>query len=485
MSRFHSIVSRRDFMKSIGMTGVGLGAAAAVTPMFHDLDELAASSDIHPKMPWYVKERDFMDPTTPIDWNQIKRFDTSIRGGEAGKKGLGLGYYTPEVVNKIVEACKKEDPNWSPGPSNQGDLRAEALAAGSQFLMFGMLNIRDSGFPPSPYGLRPQTPSIYTLLGPRIAKTPEERGIPKWQGTPEENLRLVRSAVRFWGGNDVGCVPLDETTKKLVWSRHQPGCVCSASTNAKAHVFEEAELAYQTNEKLVYPNKCKWVLVWTLRQPQDTIRRMQGQTEGAAVWIAYSRIAIIESRIQEFLRTLGYQGVSGGTSEIGPAGGWAVLGGMGELGRISYIIHPKYGATMRGMNRMITDFPLAPTKPIDSGIRRFCYTCRVCADACPVGALEQGDPSWEAKNNFQISGYEQWRVDEGICPHCPICQGTCVFNTQDDQSWLHNVVKGTVATTPILNSFFYNMHKTFGYGRKPMDEWWNLERPENDYESSR
>jgi len=41
MSKFHSIVSRRQFMKGLGLTGAGIGAAALTAPMFHDLDEVS------------------------------------------------------------------------------------------------------------------------------------------------------------------------------------------------------------------------------------------------------------------------------------------------------------------------------------------------------------------------------------------------------------------------------------------------------------
>ena len=60
MSVFHGTVSRRDFMKNLGLAGAGIGAAALVAPVFHDLDEMAASTGAAPKRPWYVKERDFL-----------------------------------------------------------------------------------------------------------------------------------------------------------------------------------------------------------------------------------------------------------------------------------------------------------------------------------------------------------------------------------------------------------------------------------------
>ena len=74
MSTFHSTVSRRDFMKGLGLAGAGLGAAAGVAPAFHDLDEVTSSQSAF-KHPWYVKEKEFNDPTVEIDWDVFDRTD--------------------------------------------------------------------------------------------------------------------------------------------------------------------------------------------------------------------------------------------------------------------------------------------------------------------------------------------------------------------------------------------------------------------------
>ncbi|MEE8582833.1 MAG: twin-arginine translocation signal domain-containing protein, partial [Dehalococcoidales bacterium] len=65
MNKLHSTVSRRDFMKVLGLAGAGLGAAAATAPVFHDLDEVIASPQANWKRPWYVREVD--QPTLELD----------------------------------------------------------------------------------------------------------------------------------------------------------------------------------------------------------------------------------------------------------------------------------------------------------------------------------------------------------------------------------------------------------------------------------
>nr|UZH91610.1 reductive dehalogenase [uncultured bacterium] len=471
MPNFHSTVSRRDFMKGLGLAGAGLGSAALVAPEFHDLDELASSDISTKKLPWYIKERDYENPTTPIDWNAIQRYDRA-------KLPLRPTFATPDEAQTLIAYAKQEDPGWEPGPTGIGDLRISALSAGAGMFAFGVM-----------FGADGKPSNLHTLLGrPSLYQLPPDT--PKWEGSPEENLSLLRSAVRFYGGSEVGGIELTPNIRKLIWTQTTPGESCRGTREMGQIVdgvkgdipliYEEVEKAYMTDDKLVIPNKCQWVLTWTLRQSQDLTRRMQGVTENAAVFMAYSQIAIVELRIQAFLHALGYQGLGGGTGEWGPAGAFSTLTGLGELGRASYAMDPKYGLATRGMNRMITDLPIAPTKPIDGGMRKFCYTCGICADACPFGCIETGDPTWEGSRPWMNSGYEAWRCNYENCPHCPTCQGTCPFNALSGSA-VHDIVKGTVAISPIFNGFFTGMEKTFKYGRKPTDEWWSLDQPEFGY----
>ena len=99
MSIFHSTVSRREFMKVLGLAGAGTGAAALVAPNFHDIDEVVASGDSMQKHPWYVKERERLDPTMEIDWDLVRRYDRRYMGQCAN---IRANYYGKDNVLHIT-----------------------------------------------------------------------------------------------------------------------------------------------------------------------------------------------------------------------------------------------------------------------------------------------------------------------------------------------------------------------------------------------
>ena len=70
---YHSTVSRRDFMKMLGMGSVGAGALAmGLSPNmpFADLDDMMSSEFSDRKLPFWVKEVD--EPTVEINWDEME-----------------------------------------------------------------------------------------------------------------------------------------------------------------------------------------------------------------------------------------------------------------------------------------------------------------------------------------------------------------------------------------------------------------------------
>ncbi|GMW05178.1 MAG: reductive dehalogenase [Dehalococcoides mccartyi] len=484
MKTFHSTLSRRDFMKALGLAGAGIGTAAAAAPVFHDLDEVTASSGGVQKLPWWVKERDFKNPSVPIDWQNLpkmegtfpyqarptlsaqERYAMGIPGGSSGV------WASPEQAQVLFDYMKKEFPGWDPGYAGLGDNRTTALFMATKFMRMGMwpgeinmggkrVNVAQA------ISAAGGTATFTSFLGLRSSETlrPQDFGVPRWEGTPEENLLTLRQVVRFLGGCDVGAQEMDSDVFKLF---HE-------TSGGKQLVIEDVDEAAETATKLVIPAKAKYILQWTARQPYESTRRQAGEYEDAAVYWSYQRFPFVGAIIQEFIHALGYTAVS--THMAGyHTNAIATLTGLGEHCRMSSpTLVPKYGTTNRAMWVIITDMPLMATKPIDFGVYKFCQTCGICADSCPFGLIEQGDPSWEATQPGTRPGFNGWRTNTTTCPHCPVCQGSCPFNTNGDGSFIHDLVRNTVSVTPVFNSFFASMEKTMGYGRKDPRDWWNID----------
>ena len=453
MSNFHSTVSRRDFMKGLGLAGAGVGMASLVSPAFHDLDELVSAPESGWKRPWWVKSID--EPTVEIDWSQVKSYDARNKPKTA--REVWAANKKEKIAQGMVDWIRaKTNPDWKydgwiERGGYPGSTRELALEGATGF----------GSFYTNP------TPSKFLGWG-KDSKTltPAQLGVPKWQGTPEENLQMMRVVTRLFGGVDVGVVPLDENCKKLFHSN-----VAS---------FEDVDDPYETTTKKVIPisaaSQYKSVLVWTNQQARDITNHTPNALGAASMGLAYANYFATRGRIQEFLRGLGYEGLDvGGFSFSNPFG---VLSGHGENTRTSTIMtSPEHGNTLRAVDRIVTNLPLAPTGPIDGGIRRFCYTCKKCAELCPFSSLSMDtEPSWERPSDQYPGGFKAWVWDASSCPWCNACMTTCVFSKQN-LSGIHDIVKGIVGTTSIFDGFFRDMDVAFGYTLKDPESWW-----EQDYQ---
>ena len=164
-------------------------------------------------------------------------------------------------------------------------------------------------------------------------------------------------------------------------------------------------------------------------------------------------------------------------------------------------------------NMMTTDLPLAPTNPIDAGIWKFCWTCHNCAPVCPSSSQStEQEPSWDPPSRLNVNSFNTPGVrytipgkkvfwnDMSTCKSfndlvwggCNICMANCVFSHKET-AMIHEIVKATIGTTPILNTFFKKMDRVMGYGTgtrfsagvgPPSGvfsahavEWWTTETP--------
>lgn len=451
---YHSTTTRRDFLKLVGAGAAALGTAG-YTRTFKDADEMLSAPVAERNLPIWIKEVD--KPTCEIDWDIIQRASMHDNMFVSFPK---YGDMAELEKNMMAEMQKKMEGaiNNTPGYS----VRDQALNSAAEW---GFWN------------------QYVPWIGIPLSKTPEENGYPRWEGTPEENSRMVRVAARYFGASDAGFIKVDDKVKKLIFTHMQ---IDPASTDhfsgGRPIEFEDVEKAYATPDKVVIPNKDLWAMVFEM--PQSMIGNQTGQNGnyGHNAEMAYANTYMFTFRMHDFIHALGYDHMGGCGMEVAPTTALGVLAGLGELGRTMRLVTPKHGNCIRSTVVLLTDLPLAETKPIDAGIWNFCQTCKRCAESCPTGCVSMADePSWDVKGPWNNPGVKGYYSDDPKCfpfstaTGCSLCHSVCPYNKMD-KATLHEIVKATISKAPLFNGTIRTLDEVFDYGAQ-MDpaKFWEME----------
>jgi reductive dehalogenase len=458
MSKHHSTVSRRDFLKLLGLGGVGLGTAAVSAPVFHDLDELMASPGADGKKAWYAREVD--NPTCEINWSIMERWSRrESMWAEGLRKALGPEQLA-QVYQTAAENTRQRILDNKPGCT----LKDVALSGAHHW-------------------------APVSFVGPQTSPRPEDLGVPRWEGTPEENAQIVRAFLRLHGAYHVGFVELDtNTTEKLIYSHDSGPGYPRLDILDVDEPYEDLE-ADETYR--VIPKKARWVIVYSLRMSDESMRRAPTEVASRTTYAMYNLRTLLQGQLQNFLRTLGYMGLGevDNFNSLGTATGFAVLAGLGELARMGHTITPEFGLRQR-IWKLITDLPLAPGKPVDFGAMRFCKTCKKCAQHCPAQAISHDtEPSWETHGKpYLHSGVRNWFLTQDACnvymlqnSSCSVCFAVCPLSKGGHKAFYHDLQRWTIANTSLFDGFFTRMDGFLDYGLKTdpkeIEGWWDLDLP--------
>ncbi|MBI5650320.1 MAG: reductive dehalogenase [Chloroflexi bacterium] len=456
-------LTRREFLKDLGLLGAGV-TLAPVAAQGETFESFVERSDPGWKpgpavRPAWVKTID--KPTTEIDWDKKQRWDERNTAFNFPK------YFGDERLKKLQTIQAENTARYLKEGRPGYTLKDLALMAGANLRAFA--NVSGLEFP---------------FLGPDVL-TPEKRGAPKFTASPEEAAKIVATALRFYGAGSVGFVELDpKTTQKLIFSHDGDG---------KMIEFADVEQPQETKEKRIIPNKCRYAIVFTVQMSVETQKRAPTPTGAATTYIGYEFGGLIQTRIQAFLKSLGYHAPGEySRNALGLSVGLGVMAGLGELARFNRLLTPEYGPTVR-VFKLLTDLPLAPTKPIDAGFVQFCKVCKKCADACPSKAVSFDDePSWQVRGEYNSVGHKAWFDDAVKCraywfeagTGCAACFAACPFATKDKATF-HQLVKFVSSNAPglggVVRSLDDLLYGAPGVGGKPIkdpNEWWSLDMPE-------
>jgi len=142
----------------------------------------------------------------------------------------------------------------------------------------------------------------------------------------------------------------------------------------------------------------------------------------------------------------------------------AVDAGLGELGRLGYLMTKKFGPRVR-LAAVTTTLPLVPDKPVDLGVEYFCRLCKKCATCCPSQSIPMTEKT-------VVNGTLRWKLNEQTCfdywgkigTDCNICMRVCPWSHA--RTVPHKLILEMVSRNKTARRVFNLMDDIF-YGRKP------------------
>jgi len=467
-------------MKTLGIGAGVLATTGAIAPIFNDLDELTASAPKNDR-PWWVKTRDTNNPKNDIDWTILQKLDQRNYPMPATDQ--------TDIITKayeyIAEGCQKK----TPGRSTR-DLALTRGVAARDTLRYD-LNYLWNG-----------VPNMVTPLAGLPATNPwSSWWPPKWDGgSPEDNFQTIRAALHCFGADNVGALVLDEKSQKLLhWYTNYD--------NNEVNGRIEIDASAASNNRIYLPSSAKYVVVWTMHQNYLYNRHLISKGDmngglgynnplGFGTYRSYHDCIRTEYYLARFLQCMGwkvftqmnqnvsttipYPTISPSANVNNPFG---LFAGLGELSRASQVMTPTSGISQRQICLLITDFPIAPTKPIDFGGMEFCKSCKRCAEVCRGYAIPTDkEGTWDTNPaKGQRPGYFSWKLDWDACKKgggntdCGNCFIVCPFNHPND-GLIHPTVRIVSSATSIFAGFFAQVDRWMQYA-KPMSEqqhydWW-------------
>jgi len=179
----------------------------------------------------------------------------------------------------------------------------------------------------------------------------------------------------------------------------------------------------------------------------------------------YAKGAYIATQVAAYIANLGYSATANHLRHYDalmvPL---AVDAGLGELGRLGYLMTKAFGPRIR-LSAVTTDLPLIPDKPVDLGVADFCRICRKCALCCPSGSIPPGDRE-------EVNGTLRWKMNAETCfdywgrvgTDCNVCMRVCPWSHA--RTFPHSLIVALVSRNSISRRIFSVMDDIF-YGKRP------------------
>ncbi len=210
--------------------------------------------------------------------------------------------------------------------------------------------------------------------------------------------------------------------------------------DTKSIVFRDVDQPMETDSELVIPDSVRYAVVMLFVQPR-ALNQLGPSTlaTSTSVGQGYAQMGLAAVALAQAIRSLGYVAIPSmnDTAQCVPM---AIDAGLGELGRLGYLITPEFGPHVR-IAKVLSNLPLVPDSPITFGVTEYCTTCGICAAECPAGAISPDKKRTFAPPASAIPcgspGALKWYIDGKKCfrwwiesgAGCSRCQDVCPYTT--------------------------------------------------------
>jgi len=301
--------------------------------------------------------------------------------------------------------------------------------------------------------------------GPNIAGTLASVSIPVHLSTPDKVKPQISPPLKK---NKITLTPNEATERVKGYARHLGADLMGITEinplwiySHRGEIFHEnwedwgKEIVAEHKYAIVFAMEMSFELVGAAPHSPTVIESMRN----------YARGAYIATQLAAYIANLGYPATASHLRHYDAVMvPLAVDAGLGELGRLGYLITKEFGPRIR-LGAVTTNLPLIPDKPVDIGVQDFCKICKKCAVCCPSNSIPLGVQT-------EVNGTLRWKLNEETCfdywgkigTDCNICMRVCPWSHA--RTFPHRLIVTSVSRNRIARRLFSVMDDVF-YGKRP------------------
>lgn len=422
-NHFNLDFSRREFMHMMGVaTGVlatGSTFTSAHASISEDRADILKESGIKPPT-FNIKK---LNSTAEQIYNckpELSRFNQKNMAFKQVSMELGTSFLVPMKKN-LKKSVKDSRIGHGVRVKSPGDARAH-LALG-----FGM-NAWNHMI--GPFGEGHENLGNLSWNPLHIPKDLYEHPLP--EPDPVDLTRKIKQMARVYGADMSGICKIN---RKWIYGAicrnvHGPG-----KADTKPIVFKKVAHPVESETELIIPESVNNAIMFLVSMPYASSQLGPSTTHTmGSGGMGYGRMGLTAVALAETIRAMGYNAIPS-MNCTGLSIPMAIDAGLGQLGRLGYLITPQFGPHVR-IGKVLTDMPLVTDTPIDFGVTEYCTSCGICARECPSGAIS---PDRERTNvppastgnpgamKWYINGKKclRWWMESGY--NCARCMAVCPY----------------------------------------------------------